>query len=145
MRVKIRNELDVTAPVNLRKLKPLTKIQAGFITMWHNTEWYRTGLNKKIEEENLRRMQQDEMLKDLILSQIYRELIKDTTMKEHGKVCQSVILSIDAKYRFSLKRILTHKDFLPYNIEMVPENADLRKAFKDMPYLIKVSKKVVRG
>jgi hypothetical protein len=145
MRVKIRRELDVEASVNLRKLKPLGKIQAGFLTMWHNTDFYKTGLNRRLEEDNIRLMQRDEKLKDLLLAQIYKELIRNTSMSGKDEVCKSVVISVDASYKYSLKRVLKHKDFLPYSIELVPENTDVRKAFKDMPFLIRVSKKVVRG
>jgi hypothetical protein len=90
-------------------------------------------------------MQRDEKLKDLLLAQIYKELIRNTSMSGKDEVCKSVVISVDASYKYSLKRVLKHKDFLPYSIELVPENTDVRKAFKDMPFLIRVSKKVVRG
>ena len=70
-------------------------------------------------------MKKDEMLKDLILSQIYRELLHNTSMKEKGETCKSIVLSIDAGYKYSLDRVLKHKDFLPYNIEKVKENSEI--------------------
>lgn len=121
----------------------MMKIYAGFATMWYNSEMYKNRLNRQLEEDNIKMMQQDERVKGIILTQIHRELIKNETMSTKGKVCNSVVLSVDAKYRNSLKRVLNHKDFLPYNTEIVKETEDIRKAFKDMPILLKVSKKVI--
>lgn len=145
MRVKVREELDVTAPINLRRLSPVMKIYAGFLTMWYNTSFYKTGLHKRQEDENIRMMQRDENLKDLLLAQIYNELINNRTLNERGEECSVVYLSVDSKYRKSLERVIHHKDFLPYDVEIVQENSDLRLAFHDMPYLLKVSKKIVKG
>lgn len=36
-------------------------------------------------------------------------------------------------YADILDEVLTHKEFLPYEIERLPENADVRLAFPDMP------------
>lgn len=143
MKTFIRNELDLTKPVNLRRLTPLMKIYAGVVTMWHNTEFYTLRLNKQLEEENLKNIRRDERLKGVILTQIYKELGKNQTLQEKGKVCQTIIISVDAKYQKALQRVLSHKDFLPYTIEIVKENEDIRKAFSDMPVLIKVSKRVI--
>ena len=144
MRIKIRNSLNVDSQVNLRKLSPLMKIQAGLTVMWHNTEMYKRELRKKTEASTILRMQQDQRLKEMLLSQIYKELDSNTTLKENGKICESIIVSVDASMKKSLDRVITHSDFLSYEFEMIEENPDIRIAFKDMPYLVRVRKKSVR-
>lgn len=144
MRVKIRDVLDLSKPINARRLTPIMKIYAGINLKWRESEGYRKKLNKSLENAAIARMQRDEMLKQHILAQIHRELNNNTDLAAEGKICQSIIISVSATHRKSLNRVLEHKDFLPYEIKVVPENEDLRKAFKDMPYLIKVSKKFVQ-
>ncbi len=143
MRVKIREELDLTSQINLRRLSPIMKIYAGIVTKWHESEFYRRGLNRHKEAAAIARMQQDEKLKQLILAQIHKELNVNEELRKVGKVCTSITIQIGADYKKSLDRVLKHKDFLPYKIEPVPENEDVRKAFTNMPYLIRITKKVV--
>ena len=143
MRIKIRSILDNDKPVSLINLKPIQKIEAGLIAMWHNTEMYKVELNKKVEESNINQIQQDEKLKNVILAMIYRELIQNKTLSSENTSCESIIISVDARHSQSLKRVLKHKDFLAYNVSIVDEDADIRKAFKSMPILLKVSKKTV--
>lgn len=145
MRVKIREELDVRAPVNLKKLSALGKIKAGLSTMWQNTEIYQKALNKNMEAANIAILQKDDHLKNLILGQLYLELNDNKTLSEKDARCSTVILAIDYHYKKSLQRILSHKEFLQYQIELVDENPDIRKAFCDMPILIKFSLKFVGG
>ena len=49
MRVKIREKLDTTQPVNLRALKPADKVKAGFIVQWQSTNFYR---KHKLRKDN---------------------------------------------------------------------------------------------
>ena len=143
MRVKIRDELDFRQKINVRKLSPLMKIYAGLVTQWHETSIYKRKLNKSLENEAVQQMQRDDRLKEVLLAQIFRELNANTQLESEGKVCQSIVVSVEAKYKKSLDRVLRHRDFLPYRIRYVEENEDLRKAFKDMPYLLKVEKRKV--
>lgn len=143
MKIKIRDELNVDAPVNLRRLQPRMKLYAGFMVKIHESRWYQTGKHKKEEQEYARQLQQDEKLKDALLATLYRELVSNNTLEERNDVCTSIILGIDSKHDKSLKRILKQKDFIMYDIQRVEEQPDLRKAFPDMQILIRVSKKVV--
>lgn len=143
MRVKVRDELDLNSKINLRRLSPVMKIYAGVVTKWRSTDFYKKNLNRHREAAAVARMQQDEQLKQLILAQIYKELNANEELQKVGKMCSGVTIQIGANYKKSLDRVLQHKDFLPYNIVHVPENEDIRKAFPNMPYLIKVTKKVV--
>ena len=143
MKVKIRNELDIDKPVNLKRLKPTMKIYAGIITKWRQTKFYQTAARNRAEAEYTRQVQRDENLKSLLLAQMYRELTNNTTLQSRGEVCQEIILEVNNDYRDSLDRILTHRDFIAYDISRVDENEDIRKAFNNMPILLRVSKKVL--
>lgn len=143
MKIKIRDELNVDAPVNLRRLTPRMKLYAGFMVKVHESRWYQTGKHKKEEREYAKQLQQDEQLKDALLATLYRELVSNKTLEERDDVCTSITVGIDSKHKKSLERILSQKDFIMYDIQRIEEQPDIRKAFPDMQILIRVSKKVV--
>lgn len=144
MKVLVRKELCIDTPVNLRVLSPLMKVYAGIALSWHQSNWYQKREHQRQEKEHAEQMQRDNKLKDGILLCIYRELLNNATLK--GKdVCNSMIISVDHKYKESLQRILGHKDFLAYDIEKVEEDANVRMAFPEMPILLKISRKTIQG
>lgn len=141
MRVLVRKELDVDKPVNLRRLKPVLKVYAGFITKWHSTKLYKTNAARHAEQEHLEQNQLDDRLKEVLLAMLYKSLTLNSVLKDKGKECHEVIVSVQNRYAKSLKRVLGHSDFLPYEIEYIQEQEDLRRAFRDMPILLRVKKK----
>lgn len=143
MRSLIRDELCVDQPINLKKLSPFMKIYAGIIVRVHESKYYKNKLNARIEERYLEQTRKDEMVKDCILAMIYRELNNNKSLEDKGDVCASVILSVSSRYSDSLQRIITHKDFLSYDVEIVDENQDMRQAFPSMPVLLQVKKREV--
>lgn len=143
MRIKIRNELNVDAPVNLRRLKPKMKLYAGLMVKIHESRWYQTNLHKKEEQEYARQLQQDENLKDALLAILYRELVDNRTLSERNDKCNELLIKVNSKYAKSLNRILTHKDFIIYDLKRVQEQPDIRKAFPDMDILLMASKRSV--
>lgn len=145
MRYLVRNELDFQKPVNLRRLSPMMKIYAGIVSKWHETNYYLTNLHKRQEAAYAAQVQRDEKLKEALLVQIFKELNNNHSMKAKGEECDEVILCVQSKFIHSLDRILTHKDFLPYIIAKVPEDPDIRLAFPEMPVLVKVQKKKLKG
>lgn len=143
MKVKLRNELDFSQPVNLHRLSPTMKIYAGIVSKWHESDMYKQKCSKSLEAANIARMQKDENLKNILLAQIFKAFSGDTGTAGAAGDCKSVVLRIDAAYKKSLDRVLKNRDFLSYDIEFVEENPDIRKAFVNMPYLLRVSKKLV--
>lgn len=143
MRIKLRNSLNIDAPVNLRRLTPAMKVYAGIMSKIHSSKMYKQEINRKVEANAIKKMQQDEILKEMLLSKIYKELNSNATLKPEGKVCSSMVISVEASQKHSLDRVLKQSEFLPYKIEFIEENRDIRLAFKNMPYLIRVSKKII--
>lgn len=141
----VRKELDLQQPVNLRRLSPVMKIYAGFMSKMMETKFYKTALNKRKEEEYALRTQRDERLKEVLLAVIYRELNSNETMKEYEEECVEMIVCVKSNFIHSLDRIIRHKEFLPYDIVKVEEEADLRVAFPDMPILLCISKKSLQN
>lgn len=150
MRVKVRRVLDTSKPINLRQLPPLDKIKAGIISQWQTTTFYKRNKQRQEEAEYMQMMQRDENLKSYLLAFLYRELGQNSTLSQMDKQCESVIITVNQQYEDSLKRLLpalfglpgeANKDFISYDIVRVPENADIRRAFKEMPILLKCSKK----
>ena len=150
MRVKMRQVLDTDQPINLRRLKPLDKIKAGLIIQWKQTNIYKRNKQQREEAVYLEQLRKDEDVKNYILALLYRELISNVTLQQKDKECESVVISISQHYEDSLYRLFPNlfgrsgemnKDFLSYEITRVEEHADIRKAFKEMPYLFRCSKK----
>lgn len=145
MQYFVRKELDVSEPINLRKLSPSMKIYAGVLSSWHNTRYYKKKYAKRKEIEEQVRIQKDERLKDYLLAMIYKELDNQTISKrlQTGEECLEVIIQVNSVSIYSLNRVLKSKEFLPYKIEKIPEEKDFRIAFPDMPVLIRVQKLVL--
>ncbi len=141
MRYLIRRELDLDQPINLRRLSPAMKIYAGLASKWRETSFYKTKLNKRLEADYAARVKRDEKLKEALMVVIYKELDNNSLLSSRGEESQELIICVKSNFIHSLDRILTHKDFLPYVITKVEEDPDIRKAFPEMPILIKVSKK----
>ena len=117
------------------------KIYAGIVSKWHETNYYKTNLNKRLEADYAERVRRDEMLKEALLVIIYKELDNNQSMSKKGEECTEIVVCVKSKFIHSLDRILKHKDFLPYIIEKVPEEPDARTAFPEMPILINIRKK----
>lgn len=145
MQYFVRKELDVSEPINLRKLSPSMKIYAGVLSSWHNTRYYKKKYAKRKEIEEQVRIQKDERLKDYLLAMIYKELDNQTINKrlQTGEECLEVIIQVNSVSIYSLNRVLKSKEFLPYKIERIQEEKDFRIAFPDMPVLIRVQKLVL--
>lgn len=145
IRVKVRSIVDTDKPVNLKELKPVDKVVAGFISQWHQTSFYKKIKRKESEEEYAKLSKMDESLKETILTYVYAELNRNTSLSRYDTKCVELVLAINAKYKDSLGRIMHHKDFLPFNLELIEENGDMRRAFNNMAILLKITKKVVGG
>lgn len=143
MKVFIREELCTDKPINLRKLSPFMKVYAGILTWYRESNFYKRGEHKRLEQQHAAQVQRDETLKDILLALIYKELSQNSGLKDKDDVCVEAVFKIDAKYKDSLERILTHQDFILYDIKRIEENSDARIAFPMMPILISVKKKII--
>lgn len=143
MRVYVRDELCTNKPTNLKRLSPKMKILVGILTKWKETSFYKKAEQKRADAIYSVQLQRDEKLKDSLLALIYRELNTNTTLAGKDDVCVSIVFGVSSKYKDSLERILKHKDFLPYNAELIKENQDMRKAFSNIPILVRFSKKAL--
>lgn len=150
MRVLVRNELNLSKPVNLKKLTPYEKVKAGIISQIMQNSFYINYKRQKDEESYMQTLKEDEMIKSLILAELYAELNQNRTLAERGMKAEEIIITVDAKHEESLKRLFPnlfgqqgkpHKDFISFNIDRVPENSDIRQAFKNMPILLRASAK----
>lgn len=145
IRVKVRSVVDTDKPINLKELKPADKIIVGFISQWHQTKFYKNMKKRESEQEFARITKMDEQLKETILTYVYAELNRNSSLAKQDKKCTEIVLSISSEYKESLSRIMHHKDFISFNLELIEESGDMRKAFSNMPILLKISKKVVGG
>lgn len=141
MQYFVREELNLDAPINLKRLSPAMKLYAGFMCKWRETKMYKNSYNKRKEAEHAARVQKDEKLKESLLVIIYKELDNNESMQKHGEECVELVLCIKSNFIHSLDRILTHSEFLPYEITKVPETRDFRVAFPEMPVILRVCKK----
>lgn len=142
MRALVKRELDFNKPINIRRLSPAMKIYAGIVDRYHQTDWYKKGLSRTKDLEYQKIIAKDERLKELLLATFYRELNTNDTLgtMDSGR-CVEICVQVEYKFNSSLERILEHKDFLPYNVKRVEEHEDIRRAFPEMPILLKVSRK----
>lgn len=137
IRVKMRTEIDVNSPINLKKLSPINKIKVGFITQWRQTNFYKNKISREEERKLAEQNARDNLVKEGILSQLYSELIQNKELGKRDEKCREIVLQIPYEYSENVKRVIQHKDFIPYDISIVPEVADMRRAFSNMPLLIR--------
>lgn len=143
MQYFMRKELDVDAPVNLRRLSPKMKIYAGLVSKWHESKFYKSQYNKRMDAMHAEQVRRDEKLKEALLVIIYRELNNNKSLKAKGEECSEIIVCVKSKFIHSLDRIIEHKEFLPYVLKKIDEEPDVRTAFPEMPILLCVKKKVL--
>lgn len=86
MQYFVRKELDVSEPINLRKLSPSMKIYAGVLSSWHNTRYYKKKYAKRKEIEEQVRIQKDERLKDYLLAMITKNSIIKRLVNDYRQV-----------------------------------------------------------
>lgn len=152
MRVRVRSTIDLDKPINLKRLGPVDKIYAGIISQWRSHKFYKSSKRKKEEAAYVEQTKRDETVKSYILAYLYGELSQNNTLKTLGRTTQSIVIEVNQKYEDSLKRLLPNlydptkepgKDFVAFDVERVEENSDIRRAFPDMPILLRATKKVL--
>ena len=80
MRSFVRNELCTDKPINLKRLSPAMKVYAGIITRFHDSKYYKTKLDIRLEAQYSEQVRIDEKVKDNILAMVYRELNSNKTL-----------------------------------------------------------------
>lgn len=142
MRVEVRKELSLENP-NLKEISATDKIALAIKSKLYESKFYKNSVKKKMDAEQRKRLQRISQLKESLLVRLYAELTEDATLKKKGLHTKYVRLIVRQSYADILDEVLTHKEFLPYEIERIPENADVRLAFPDMPIILNVERKML--
>ena len=98
IRVKVRSVVDTDKHVNLKEIKPLDKIIAGFVSQRHLSNLYIFMMKLELEQEFARLTKMDEQLKETILAYVHAELNRNTSLAQHDTKCTEIVLSVNAKY-----------------------------------------------
>lgn len=141
MRVEVRKELSLENP-NLKEISAADKIALAIKSKLYESKFYRNSV-KKMDAEQRKRLQRINQLKESLLVRLYAELTEDATLKKKGLHTKYIRLVVRQSYADILDEVLTHKEFLTYEIERVPENADVRLAFPDMPIILNAERKTL--
>lgn len=141
MRVEVRKELSLENP-NLKEISAADKIALAIKSKLYESKFYRNSV-KKMDAEQRKRLQRINQLKGSLLVRLYAELTEDATLKKKGLHTKYIRLVVRQSYADILDEVLTHKEFLTYEIERVPENADVRLAFPDMPIILNAERKTL--
>ncbi len=142
MRVEVRKELSLENP-NLKEISATDKIALAIKSKLYESKFYKNSVKKKMDAEQRKRLQRISQLKESLLVRLYAELTEDATLKKKGLHTKYVRLIVRQSYADILDEVLTHKEFLPYEIGRVPENPDVRLAFPDMPIILNVERKML--
>lgn len=142
LRVEVRKELSLENP-NLKEISATDKIALAIKSKLYESKFYKNSVKKKMDAEQRKRLQRISQLKESLLVRLYAELTEDATLKKKGLHTKYVRLIVRQSYADILDEVLTHKEFLPYEIERIPENADVRLAFPDMPIILNVERKML--
>lgn len=142
MRVEVRKELSLENP-NLKEISATDKIALAIKSKLYESKFYKNSVKKKMDAEQRKRLQRISQLKESLLVRLYAELTEDATLKKKGLHTKYVRFIVRQSYADILDEVLTHKEFLPYEIGRVPENPDVRLAFPDMPIILNVERKIL--
>lgn len=155
MRAVIRHEVDINQPLNLRRLSPVQKVIVAIRKEFAESSFFMKS--KRARQQNAHRalIMKEDHAKELILAEIYKQLGSENPSCVEGERVHEIIIAVNPEYKNVLfdtknkngdvirKSIFSHSDFLQYEISRVGENADFRRAFSDMPYLFRVTKKTI--
>lgn len=142
MRALMRLELDVDKPINLRKLRPMQKIYAGFMSQVHSTKFYQKSLTKRRDAARVAQIKKEEELRKSLAAHIYKDLVLSGVAPD-GTKCTEIVVMVSSDCEEVLDRVLQSADFVSYDICRIEENVDLRRAFPKEPIAIRVSKKAL--
>lgn len=153
MRTEIRREIDITKPLNLRRLSSMQKILVAIRKELSESNFAMNSRRRLQQEAHRRMIVKEDHAKETILTEIYQELVLGKST--NGIPAKEIIITVSVEYRDVIfdkknstgeivrKSIFSHSDFSQYSIMQIPENADIRKAFSTMPYLFRVRRKVL--
>lgn len=145
MRCKMRSEveLDEDGMADLRQLNTLEKIVTSIRISLRNTKMAKNRRQREVEQAYRREVEEEEGLKSVLLQRIYNELVRNNFLDKKGLHTRDITLAIDARMEDVLKRIITHKDFVSYDMSIIEPNSDVKKCFTDTPILLNIRKKVI--
>lgn len=153
MKVTIRREVDITKPINLRRLKPLDKIKTAIRKEISVSNFFINSRKTREQKAHRERIAKEDTAKEIILSKIYQELILGRSV--NGEPVRDIVIAIDSEFKDVIfdetnvkgevirKSIFAHSDFSHYNIEMAIEDPDIRLSFPKMPYVFRCSRKAL--
>lgn len=143
MRALIRKEINLDAPINLESLKPFERIVVAIQCQIRETKFYKLHKQKSHEEAYKRKVVREERLKDSMLVFIYGELVKNNYFKKENSNCESLVLAINHEYEEELYEVIKSKDFLSFDLKILPFNNDMLLSFDNLPILVEVRKKIL--
>lgn len=141
MRVKVRTRVTT----NVKDINTLTsteKLSVAVRSSWEKTSFHQKALRKKQEAAKREEMLIVESLTQALLSAIQTHLLENT---EYDEPIKEIVLGVTATYKDYLAQVLQSSSFVSYNVHVVEENPDYRRAFVRMPILVRVSKRVLGG
>jgi hypothetical protein len=145
MKVKIREVVDIESEIDLTKLSPLQKILVALRREYRDTKYYRNKMEREMEKDYRQRTAKEERLKEIILTQVHEELIRNTEMSKRGLTCAAIQFAVARHFEDTLREIVKHKEFISFDIRFIPCNKDLLRSFNKIPVLIEVRLKMVGG
>lgn len=142
MKVEVRKELSIDN-ANLNDISARDKIFLALKSKYQESKIYRNNQKKKMDAAQKEKLRRIGLLKEELLFRLYAELSENMTLKSRDLRAKTIHLIVKQKYDDILDEVLSHKEFLPYDIVRVPENRDIRTAFPTMPIILECSKKTL--
>lgn len=143
MRVKIRQVVDPSRVPDISKLDPIPSLVVAFKQWYRQSNRYARKMEKELTKENKIRIQKEELLKEELITVIVKTLDEGENNSDNS--LDSIILSINREAEKELRSILSHKDFVAYNITILDCDRDMLRSFPTIPLRIQVRTKVLRG
>jgi hypothetical protein len=145
MRVKLREIVDASAPVDLDSLTPLQKLTVGIKRRIYEYDFYKRRQDRKAEAESRARAEREDFLKGALLTHAHIQLVENREMSLMGSKCIAINVIVPRSYEKDLRNIVWHKDFLSYEIKIFDCDPDLLLSYPDLPIIVGMKIKGVGG
>lgn len=143
MRVKIREVVDLDEKVDLSKLSPLERVVVGFKYWYRDTRPYKYMLHRRLEKEYSAKVEEEEKVKEVLLTFAYKQLVLNETMKELGLTCVKIEVTLERSLESTVREVIKHKEFISNNLRILECDPDVLLSFSDVPLIVEISSKAL--
>lgn len=143
MSVKLRTFVDVDSPVEFGELGNKEKIFTALRYSLSKVSIINNMRKKKADDLLKKRQEEIEVIKTVINSRIYTELIRGKSLKDSDEIPKAIRIIIPRYLKDTFEYCQKSGEFISYKVRMIEENINVLKANPSMPIIVEISKELI--